>query len=198
MENTSFINVDSRKYVELTPQVERALSEFLAQKPPAVVEDQDTGNLKRKRESDRVATRKRKQAEVKKKLEEEEEAKRIEEAKKKADGMTHQEKFKTFEIPIEGKSGNVYVDIHIAMNGMGYKFYNDGEQVGKKHYWYKMLSVCKKELGEKFPPKADKVLAMAEAPWLSFEQYDETLDEAQEDVVALAYDSLNGIPNSLL
>jgi len=123
---------------------------------------------------------------------------RIKEAKKKANGMTHREKFRTFDIPPKGKSNNVYVDIHIAMNGMGYKLYNDGEQVGKEHHWHRMLSDCKKTLGDKFPPKADKVLGMAARPWLSFEEYDRTLDEAQEDVVALAYDSLNGIPNDLL
>lgn len=170
VENIRFINVDSRKYIELTPGVEQALSAFFAQN------GHTAGNLKRKRES-------------------KQETKRIEQAKEKSCAMTLKEKAATFDISPEGKSGNIYVDIHVALKGMEQSVL-DNTAIWP---WYEKLLDCKKALGAKVPPQFITFLVLY--------GYSDTLleicirdeiDEAQKEIIPLAYDSLNGIPNPLL
>jgi len=181
MENISFINVDSRKYIELTPDVEQALSAFFAQK-------EDTGNLKRKRESEQ-------ETEAKKKLADEQEAKRIKQAKKKSFAMSLEEMAATFDIPLEGKSGNVYVDIHVALKEMERSVWDDTSIWP----WYEKLLDYKKALGVKLPPQLNTFIEICPY-WADINGFaiGDEINVTQSEIIPLAYDSLNGIPNPLL
>jgi len=170
MENISFINVDSRKYIELTPDVEQALSAFFAQN------GHTAGNLKRKRES-------------------KQETKRIEQAKKKSFAMSLEEMAATFDIPLEGKSGNVYVDIHVALKEMERSVWDDTSIWP----WYEKLLDYKKALGVKLPPQLNTFIEICPY-WQDINGFaiGDEINVTQNEIIPLAYDSLNGIPNPLL